>query len=331
MFHSVTRSRPRRAGGLFAGLAALLLIALAAPAAAQDGARLVTVTRVESPAMMAGMTGQQSDAPDTTVVWVKGLKRRMDTGTNSTIVDLAEGSVLMLDHEAKTWWRFDLASMQAQMDSMMAQMPQQMDVSGDVDVEPTGETREMQGRSARQVLVTLSMDMQPQADLSGGYNPMASMGGMGMAIINEMWVSDDLPTARQAVEAGGVDVQELMGTDVSMPFPGMDAVLEKMKDELEAIGGEPLMTRTYMAMLPGGATVDVADVLALNDQALPDPDMSGLMGGGGGEPIIMSRTTNEVVAVETGLSIDDAEFAPPAGYTETDAPSLTEMQERVGG
>lgn len=316
-----------------AALAALALVASAAssPLAAQDGARVVTVTRVESPAMMSGMMGGSPEEADTTVTWVKGLKRRMDDGDMSTIVDLAEGSVITLDHADRTWWRLDLDAMQAQVDSMMAAMPQQMEVSGDVDVNPTGETMEIGGRQARRVVVTLSMDMQPQANLSEGYNPMAAMGGMGMAVVNDMWVSDDLPTARQAAEAGDIDVEELMGGTVAMPFPGMDGVMEQMKEELEAIGGEALLARTYMAMLPGGGTLDPEDLLALNDQPLPDPDMSALMGGGGGEPLVMSRTIAEVVEVETGLSIDDAEFAPPADYTETAPPSIEQMQERMGG
>lgn len=322
------RAAPASVVALVAALAASMV---PAPAAAQDAARLVTVTRVESPAMMQGMTGGAGAAPDTTVTWVKGLKRRMDSGNTSTIVDLADGSVVMLDHGDRTWWRFDLAAMQAQVDSMMEAMPQQVDVTGDVDVNPTGETMEIGGRSARRVVVTLNMDMQPQQDLSEGYNPMAAMGGMGMAVVNEMWVSDDLPTARQAVEAGDVDVSELMGAGMSMPFPGMDTALEQMKEELREIGGETLLTRTYMAMLPGGPGLDVDEILALNDEPLPDPDMSALMGGGGGGPIVMSRTIAEVVSVETGITVDDAEFAPPADYTETDPPSMQELQERGGG
>lgn len=321
-------TRLTRGFGLAAGasLVLALLALVPAAAAAQDGARLVTVTRVESPAMMSGMGGGAQQAPDTTVTLVKGLKRRMDTGSSSTIVDLTDGSVIALDHEARTWWRFDLAAMQAQVDSAMTEMSSQLEVSGDVDVNPTGETMDMDGRAARRVVVTLTMDMQPQADLSGGYNPMAAMGGMGMAVVNDMWVSDDLPTAQQSAAAGDVDVEELMGGRMALPFPGMDAAVEQMKEELEEIGGEALVTRTYMAMLPGGAALDPEAVLALNDQPLPDPDMSALMGGGGGEPVIMSRTIAEVVQVETGLSIDDSRFAPPADYMETEAPSLPRMQ-----
>jgi hypothetical protein len=310
------------ATALLTALAALL----PAPGHAQDGSRLVTVTRVESPAMLSGMGAGAMEAPDTTVTLVKGLKRRMDSGSTSTIVDLSDGSVITLDHDDKTWWRFDLAAMKAQVDSAMSEMSSQLEVSGDVDVNPTGETTDMQGRAARRVVVTLTMDMQPQPDLSEGYNPMSAMGGMGMAVVNDMWVSDDLPTARQSAAAGDVEVEELMGGGMALPFPGMDAAVERMKEELEEIGGEALVTRTYMAMLPGGAALDPEAILALNDQPLPDPDMSSLMGGGGGEPVIMSRTIAEVVEVETGLTLDDVLFAPPADYTETEAPSLAEMQ-----
>lgn len=165
---------------------------------------------------------------------------------------------------------------------------------------------------------------------------------------------------REAVEAfAGADEPQVFSM---MGNPQMAAAAQEMADQMEGLEGEAVRSVTFLVLVPTGVEFDRDAALAMSDEPLPrGPSLSELMGqavaesakesakdavkrslgglgglfGRGGDDdeeeeeeappapsqVVLMKLVTEIVDVEE-VSLSDADFAPPADYTERSGPGM---------
>ncbi len=345
------------------GMAALALLSLPGPSLQAQDLTYTTVSRVEFGGAMGMMMRMVPDANAETrqTVFLKGTLMRTDDGDTSSIVDMADGRYTMLNHPDKTFYTVTMAQMQAQMEEAQDRMAEQnpmaqenpmaQDLPPDASFEVrmntdrTGRTRNFDGYSAEQVLITMEMvPTSPEAEES------VAMRG-NTVIFTELWVSQDFPGAdeyREAqermgeafMEGGWGEMAGGMG-QIMMGNPNMKEAFEKNFEEMKDVEGVPVRTVAQLVMVPAGMPFDPDAVLAAEDEPLESDEMpsasemargamgrrlGGLLGrrnqeqeeseeAGPTTQTITMRTTSTIQDIKTTPLSDDI-FQPPAGYTE---------------
>lgn len=220
---------------------------------------------------------------------IKGSLMRTDDEKSSTIMDMAEGRYTVLDHEAKSYFTMTLADMQAQMAEAQARMAEENPMAaqgapmeeGAFDLkfstDRTGRTRNFDGYSAEQVLMTMEMvPTSPEA--------MEAAAVTGRTVMfTELWISSDFPEAqayREAqqklgeafAEGGGAGMMGAMSQALAAS-PGMQEAFQKNWEEMKDMEGVPVRTVTHMVSVPAGVEFDPNAVLAAADKPLETVDM----------------------------------------------------------
>jgi hypothetical protein len=297
-------TRPTRAvpGPLAATLSLVLavlgLTALAPVATAAQDLRYLTVSRAEFAGMMGTMmrmAGEGNEA-DTTTTWMKGsLLRTDDADGTSSIMDLSTMTMTMVDHGAETYWTTSFEEMVASAEAAMAEADAQMEeqaregeevpeIQYSLDVDRTGERREINGFDAEQVIMTMRIEPDPEA--AEDADAAAAMEGAGqMMWVTELWLSTEVPTWERMRDAVGDDLERFRdpaGSDASGMMTGsprMRAAMQEMGEQMEGLEGESVRTVMFMVLVPTGSDFDRDAVMAMADEPLPEgPSLSDLMG-----------------------------------------------------
>lgn len=360
----------------------LALVAVVPEALAAQDLRYLTVSRAEFAGMMGTMMRMTAggNEADTTTTWMKDSKLRTDDGDGtSTIMDLSTMEMTMVDHGAETWWTTSfeavMASAEAAMADAEAEMERQAEEGEEVpeiqytlDVDRTGQRREINGFDSEQVIMTMRIEPDPEAmENSEDADAAAAMEGAGqMTWVTEMWLSTEVPTWERMRDAVGDRAEAFRnptGDDMSgmmTASPRMRAAMEEMGEKMEGLEGESVRTVMFMVLVPTGTELDREAVMAMADEPLPEgPSLSELMGravaesakesaanavkrglggrlgglfGGGDDDeeeeeeappapsqVILMKMISEIVDVQE-TTLDAADFAPPAGYTQVASP-----------
>ena len=352
-------NRPRSFGPLLALL--LLLSALLPHSAAAQALRYTNVSTFEMGGMLGTMMSAFSDAGEPTeeTVWVGDGMMRTDSEQQSTIMHMADGRMVQIDHDARTWWSMDFgdvtSAMEGMRDDAMASTdappaPTESDdtpeFEGDFQVERTGRTERVAGYSAEQVLFTFTMEARDQSQEE---SPLAAR----MVLLSEMWMSPELSEhpAFQAMNRDAMEfVQSEFDTGMDMGAMGADPrmgdALARMQEELEGLEGMAVRTTSLFVLLPGDLEFDRdAALAALGEELSGDgPSLADLAGAGaadaarsalGGlfgrrsepeepeEPELtqqaLMRMVQEIRDLES-IDLDPALFDPPADYREVESP-----------
>jgi hypothetical protein len=148
---------------------------------------------------------------------------RMSDGVNDTVVDLAAGKLVAIDHKKKSYYETTFEEMQkyfAQLNEMLAANPMMESMMGkvaDVQVQKTAETREILGHTCTKYVLS-----------------------MGEKFKETLWVTPDLKMPVTYYDASKMSYA-MMG-----PMAGR---FEKMLDEMKKIDGFPLATDVDMKMM----------------------------------------------------------------------------------
>jgi hypothetical protein len=188
----------------------LVVVGAAAAAAAED---LTIVSKVTS----------AKGEPSTSTHYITPERMRMSDGVNDTIVDLAAGKLVAIDHKKKSYYETTFEEMQkyfAQLNEMLAGNPMMESMMGkvaDVQVQKTAETREILGYTCTKHVLS-----------------------MGEKFKEILWVTPDLKMPVTYYDASKMSYA-MMG-----PMAGR---FEKMLDEMKKIDGFPLATDVDMKMM----------------------------------------------------------------------------------
>lgn len=313
-FHSMTRAVP------IALVVLLGLIAAVPDAAASQDLRYHTVSRAEFAGMMGTMMRMTAggNEADTTTTWMKGSRLRTDDAdATSSIIDLSTMEMTMLDHEARTYWTTSFEEMMASAEAAMAEADARMEeraqegeevpeIQYTLDVDRTGERREINGFDAEQVIMTMRIEPDPEAAQdSEDADAAAAMEGAGvMTWVTEMWLSTEVPTWERMREAVGENAEffrDRAGDDMSGMMTGsprMRAAMEEMGEQMEGLEGESVRTVIFLVLVPTGVDFDREAVMAMADEPLPEgPSLSELMG----QAVAESAKESAKDAVKRGL------------------------------
>ena len=286
--------------------------------------------------------------------YIKGNRMRTDSDQSSTIMDMQQRRMLVLDHERRTYMEISLDDMMAMAGDVTAGTGQaagdageqveedpeavQADVTYSVSVDPTGETARIAGYEAQQFLITLEAEIRAVAE--DERDEEQEMRGR-IGAVTDMWVSDEAP--RMQLDMNDFPGAEAMAEDARASGnamsgfftqnPESQAAFEQAAAEMAKIEGTPLRTTTYLVLVPSDQELDRDAVLSgSGDEEEEDRGgsamdalrgMAGLFGGGRDETdpeeATVGQTTimtlsEEAVDVDSG-PIADSMFEIPEGYT----------------
>jgi hypothetical protein len=188
----------------------LVAAGIAAAAAASD----LTIVSKVTPA---------KGTPTTSTHYITAERMRMSDGANDTIVDLAAGKLIGIDHKKKTYYETTFEEMQqyfAGLNEMLASNPMMETMMGkvkDVQVQKTAETREIIGYTCTKYVLS-----------------------MGEKFKETLWVTPEVKMPVSYYDASKMSYA-MMG-----PMAGR---FEKMLDEMKKIDGFPLATDVDMKMM----------------------------------------------------------------------------------
>lgn len=220
------------------GLILTLAVTLAwAPAAAAD-----TLLKMKHHSDAAQMMGQTRPAQDLDITfWVGDQRAMRSDGKSSVILRPDQKKLYVVNHGAKTYSVLDLPvdimsyfppEMKAQMDQMMQAM--QMTAT----VEPTDETKTINGWNTRLYHVTLSSQM-------------------GITVNSQVWVTKD------------VDVDLAAFKEMTRALASMQPGAAAAADELLKIDGVPVLAETEITGMGGGGKQTEELVSATTQKAPP--------------------------------------------------------------
>jgi len=299
---------------------------------------------------------RQANDPVVSTVMVKGNKMIRIGKDTSESVDLDAETITEIDNQKKQYTTMTFAQMRQQMEAAMAkakaqqakqpQQPtssdaQQVDVKFTVKVRNTDATRDVVGLSAKESILTMTMDATDQTSGQTG----------SFAITNDMYLAPEIPGygevrdfyKRYAEKMGSVisgAINSQMMAMMQQPAAGKG--MADMVEEMSKLKGVPVLQ-----IMRVGTTVNGTPLPAASEAPLPSGPpppsagdiaksavMSSLPFGGFGKkkkqddppPATDAGQTNAAVLVESTTqttqfsqtSIDPSQFNPPAGYKQVD-------------
>lgn len=271
--------------------AAIIAFPVLADVSFEQTTRFTGGTMLEMMQKMGGMSGGRMGKAlqdHTATVYLKGNKMAQVENQQSNIIDLDAGTITAVNHEKKSYTVMTFEEVK----QMMAEAQQKMkgmsgnagDATFDINVNPTGQTRTIEGKTAKEYLVTMTA--------KGGT-------GTGMKIKVDSWNVDSLAGSDEVREfykkftekadfMPGMGVNPMMG-GASKGLAGMAAAMR----ESHKLQGSPLLTETEVS----GVNSPFGAMMGQN----ADPNAP------------FMKITAEYRNYSTS-PVDDAKFSAPAEY-----------------
>ena len=292
-------------------LPTLLAGALLLPSCALADVSYQETTEITGGSMvgMMKMAGAFSSAakralsPTTSNVMIQGSRMVQVDPHNTVIIDLDAQTITNIDHDKRSYSVVTFQQMQQAMADAAAKMknskqPTSANASQltfDAHISTTGATREINGATAHETLLTLTM-------LSNGGDPSVKA---GMAATSEMWLIKDAPgmaemkrfNERMAKELA-VDMNASAMTSMLAAEPGGAQALEQLKKESAKVtGGYPVLQVTRVGMSVDGKPLAAPSVAPLPQQS--QNENHGSVAGDMGKEVAVGTATQEA---SSGLS-----------------------------
>lgn len=224
---------------------------------------------------------KQANTPVTSTVSLHGNRMVRSNPHTTEIIDLDQQTITLIDHDKHTYSVMTFQQMQQAMANAAAKARTQSkapdnsagsaQMNFDAHVSSSGATRNIDGRDAREALVTITM----LANANDGYNVKA-----GMAAASEMWLVNDVPGLNElrafnqrmaselAVDAGANSMSGLLSAQ-----PGGAEALAELKKEAAKMGGVPVLRVTRVGISPDGKPLAAPSAAPIaqnkNDQSQP--------------------------------------------------------------
>jgi hypothetical protein len=295
---------------------------------------------------------RQANEPVISTVMVKGNRLIRISKDTSEIIDLDAETITEIDHQKKQYTTMTFEQMRQRLDAAMANAKaqqatqpasatpdpaQKVDIKFSVKVRNTDATRDVAGLSAKEAIMTMTMDATDQTSGQTG----------SLAITNDMYLASEIPGydevrdfyKRYAKKMGTVMSGAINSQMMAMMHqPAAGKGMADMVEEMSKLKGIPVLQIMRM-----GTTVDGAPLPAASEAPLPSGPpppsagdvaksavMSSLPFGGfgkkkkqedpppaanSGQPVsaVLIESTTQVSQCSKA-SIDGSQFNPPAGY-----------------
>ncbi len=297
---------------------------------------------------------RQAGDPIVSTVTIKGNRMMRVSKDSTEIVDLDAGTVTTIDHAKKQYTTMTFEQMRQQMEAAMAKakaqqakQPQQpasgasnVDVKFNVKVRNTGASKDVAGLSAKESILTMTVDATDQKSGQAG----------SLAITNDMYLAPEIPGygevrdfyKRYAAKMGSV-MSGAMNTQMMamMQQPAAGKGMTDMVEEMSKLKGIPVLQIMRM-----GTTLDGTPLAAASEAPLPAAPptpsagslaksavMSSLPFGGFGKkkaqeppPAETSAQPTSAVLIESNTqltsfsqaTVDASQFNIPAGYKQVE-------------
>jgi hypothetical protein len=240
--------------------------------------------RMGGGAMKTAFADQQQD------VYIKGNKMA-SIGPLSTIVyDLDAGTITTMNHEKSTYSTVTFEEMRQQMEQMQQKMHKStgQDLDFDVQATDTGQTRDIDGQTATEKLMTMT------AKQSGKDGQMV--------IKSHLWLTPPTPAMTEATDFHkklAIKAAYAMGSFSPTMGPASAGLQAAMKQAFQQ-AGYPVLTQTEVSGIAGGG----------------GSPLGAMMGQNGGDPNAPMIQTETQAGNFMTAAVDDSKFAVPAGYKE---------------
>ncbi len=259
-------------------------------------------TRVTGGSMMglAKMAGafssqaKQALAPTTSTVMIHGDRMVRSNPHTTEIINLDDQTITMIDHDKRTYSVMTFQEMQQAMANAAAKAKgakpaNDSQMSFNAHISSSGATRQVDGETARELLLTVTMVPNTSDPNAKG----------GMAATSEMWLIKDAPgmaemrsfNQRMAKELS-IDMTASAMSSLITAQPGGAQALEELKKESAKVSGMPVLQVTRVGM-----TIDGQPLAAPSVAPLPQ---SQNQNGGGGTAGAMGKE------VATGTATQEA-------------------------
>jgi hypothetical protein len=287
-------------------IAQVLILTLAAGLTARADFSY-TSTRKSTAGQTASKAGDQ-----TTKHYLKGQKMKIDSGGRATVIDFDEQTVTSIDNNGKTYTVTKFGD--------LGQTLKSGDVELKVDVKKTGETRNINGYNASEVVLTMDID-----------NPQGAAAGMKMQMEMHMWLSPDVPGAQElrafheknrdrfpwaALGGGGNQSMQKAMVDLQRKMADMNGVAVLQVVKMKSGGNDAQAAQMQQGMAQARARLEEMQKQG-GPQAAAAAQALARMGGTSSSTGALFETTTESGDFSTG-SIPDSVFAIPAGYQKSD-------------
>ena len=250
---------------------------------------------------MAGAFSSQAKqlgAPTTSTVMIHGGRMVRSNPHTTEIIDLDQQTFTNIDHDKRTYSMMTFQEIQQQMAKGAAQVKNQAPTSStapqmsfDAHITSSGATRQIDGQTAKESLLTVTM-VSNAADNSAK---------AGMAATSELWLVQDAPglaelrafNIRMAKELA-INMEASAMTSMLAAQPGGAQALAELKKESANMSGLPVLQVTRVGMTADG-------------QPLPAPSVAALPASQGQETTAAAVTKE--VAVGTATQTADNQIA----------------------
>jgi hypothetical protein len=302
---------------------AAAVLAPPSPAAAQD-VEYETVTRAELPGVAgtalriaSRLAGQGSETVERTLI--QGQRMRVDGDGSSTITDLENRRVIMLDHKARTYTTVTFAEAVALARQAGAEaggaVEQRREAAADeaevrfdfrFDVVDGRQRDRVAGYAADRFFVTLQAD--------GSFVPedqTEMQEGGSLVVLTDLWTSADIPAFAARGRFDEVAAAEMVSASAALTEglaaaltgePQLAVAFEKSMQEARKIQGMPVRTATHFVILAPGHDFDRE--LATGDRQQEGPGLAAQAARAG-----LGRLARRAAGVRGG----DAAAEPEAG------------------
>jgi hypothetical protein len=199
---------------------------------------------------------RQATAPVTSNVMIHGGRMLSSNPHTTEIIDLDQQTITFIDHDKRTYSVVTFQQMQQQMADAAAKMKDTKtsstggsQMSFDAHISSNGATRQLDGQTAKEALLTITMTA----------NSSDNSQKAGMAATSEMWLIQDAPGLAEMRQFNERMAKELA---VNMDSGGMSSLLAaqpggaqalaELKKESAKMGGLPVLQVTRVGMTTDG-------------------------------------------------------------------------------
>jgi hypothetical protein len=266
---------------------ALLLSPLAmADVTYQENTQINGGSMVGMAKMAAAFSSQakQALAPSTTTIMIHGNKMVRTSPISIDIIDLDAQTMTSIDRQKHTYYVTTFQQMQQAMADAAAKMKNSQPAAGsqpangspqmsfDAHVTSTGATRTIEGQTAQEMLVTITM-LANQGEAAGKG---------GMAATTEMWLVKDEP-GMDEIRAFNLRMMKEMPIAVSTATsmtsmiasqPGGAQALDELSKQAVKVSGMPVLQVTRVGMTVDGQPLAAPSVAPLPQSQAQGPNRS---------------------------------------------------------
>jgi hypothetical protein len=305
---------------------------------------------------------KQAEAPTSATVMVHQNRMVRVSPLSTEIIDLDHQTITRIDTQKRQYSVMTFAQMQEAMQRAADQMTKSKQGKSDgnnsanitfnAKVHETGAVKQVDGRDAKEAVMTLSMD----ATSTDGSDQKGSL-----AIASDIWLIADAPGYEEIrsfnlrmAQALTVDVDMSAMTSMLNSQPGAGQAMADMKKEMAKMSGIPVLQIVRMGMTANGeplpppsadpSQMATADANKQSDSGQKSGGLRGAFGGGGfgslmrhksgqnsetgdtsnaqnggGQPGVLLETSTRRSNFSSG-AVDTTSFEVPAGYKQIESP-----------